>query len=189
MSEALQRPMTLEGFLEWEERQELRYEFDGVGPVARSGGTAAHDTISINIVVAVGQRLRGPVCRVRGSNLKVKVMGRIRYPDAFVTCTPVDPKATVTDAPVVIFEVLSDSTARTDRELKKREYRSADSVTHYIMLEQDAVAATVLERDGARWIDTIAGPGDTIELASLGISIPMDELYDGLVFEDTEPVT
>ena len=34
MSAVLQRPMTLAEFLDWEERQELRYEFDGFQPVA-----------------------------------------------------------------------------------------------------------------------------------------------------------
>jgi hypothetical protein len=38
-------PMTLAEFLAWEERQELRYEFDGFAPVALTGGTRAHDAI------------------------------------------------------------------------------------------------------------------------------------------------
>lgn len=37
--------MTLAAFLEWEERQELRYEFDGFQPVAMTGGTAEHSAI------------------------------------------------------------------------------------------------------------------------------------------------
>ena len=41
--------MTLAGFLEWEERQPLRYEFDGVGPVAMTGGTYGHSTIQGNL--------------------------------------------------------------------------------------------------------------------------------------------
>src|ERR1700760_580362 len=38
MSAALRKPMTLQEFLDWEERQELRYEFDGSQPEARTGG-------------------------------------------------------------------------------------------------------------------------------------------------------
>ncbi len=39
-------PITLAEFLAWEERQELRHEFDGFAPVAMTGGTRAHETIS-----------------------------------------------------------------------------------------------------------------------------------------------
>src|SRR4051812_4014709 len=79
-------PMTLSEFLAWEERQELRYEFDGFAPVAMTGGTRAHETIQMNLAAALVGRLRGGPCRAYGSNLKIEVAGRIRYPDAFVTC-------------------------------------------------------------------------------------------------------
>ena len=39
MDVALRKPMSLAEFLAWEERQELRYEFDGFRPVAVTGGT------------------------------------------------------------------------------------------------------------------------------------------------------
>ena len=47
MADALAKPMTLESFLAWEERQELRYEFDGFRPIAMTGGTYAHARIQI----------------------------------------------------------------------------------------------------------------------------------------------
>jgi len=49
MSASLRHPMTVAEFLAWEARQEFRWEFDGVHPVAMTGGTAAHETISGNI--------------------------------------------------------------------------------------------------------------------------------------------
>ena len=45
MADALAKPMTLESFLAWEERQELRYEFDGFRPIAMTGGTYSHAQI------------------------------------------------------------------------------------------------------------------------------------------------
>ena len=39
------KPWTPEEFLAWEERQPLRYEFDGLQPAAMTGGTAAHATV------------------------------------------------------------------------------------------------------------------------------------------------
>ena len=124
-------PMTVAEFLAWEEKQELRWEFDGFAPVAMTGGTVAHDTIQSNLVIASGNRLRGTPCRVRGSNPKIEVAGRIRYPDAFVACTPLGPSETVCRDPVVVFETLSPGTARTDRVEKMHEYweRSASNAT------------------------------------------------------------
>ena len=99
--------MTVAEFLAWEETQELRWEFDGFAPVAMTGGTVAHDVIQANLVIALGNRLRGTPCRVHGSSLKIEVAGRIRYPDAFVACTPLSALDTVRRDPVVMFEVLS----------------------------------------------------------------------------------
>ncbi|HEX4178798.1 MAG TPA: hypothetical protein VHY57_10185, partial [Rhizomicrobium sp.] len=59
MNVALKRPWTTEQFLAWEERQELRYEFDGFQPIAMAGGTAAHSAIQRNLIVALGVGLRG----------------------------------------------------------------------------------------------------------------------------------
>src|ERR1700761_952290 len=109
-SAALQR-MTLEQFLTWEERQALRYEFDGWQPVAMTGGTDRHEAIGGNLRMLLQQQLRGKPCRVRGPTLKVEVMGHIRYPDAFVFCSQVAGSETVIRDPVVVFEVLSPSTS------------------------------------------------------------------------------
>jgi hypothetical protein len=83
------KPMTLAQFLTWEERQELRFEFDGVRPIERLSGTVAHAHIQTNLAVAIGGRLRASTCHFYGSSLKIQVaLDHIRYPDAFVTCAP-----------------------------------------------------------------------------------------------------
>jgi hypothetical protein len=41
MNLAVRKPTSLTEFLEWEDRQELRYEFDGVEPSAMTGGSDA----------------------------------------------------------------------------------------------------------------------------------------------------
>ena len=53
MNVALRRPMTVPEFLAWEERQELRYEFDGFQPVAMPGGTRVHAAIEMNLAAAL----------------------------------------------------------------------------------------------------------------------------------------
>jgi Uma2 family endonuclease len=107
MNVALRKPMTLDAFLDWESRQELRYEFDGFQPIAMTGGTSEHAAIQRNLITALTIRLRGKPCQAYGSELKIAVAGSIRYPDAFVVCSPIPRGSTVVTDPVVVFEVLS----------------------------------------------------------------------------------
>lgn len=185
MTAALRQPMTKEEFLAWEERQELRYEFDGVQAVAVTGGTYEHDAIQVNLVRALGNRLADKPCRTHGNSIKIDIMGRIRYPDAFVTCKPTPRGAMVLHEPVVIFEVLSKGTARTDR-LKNREYASTASVRRYIMLEQDAAVATVFRRLGGEWVGHTVGDDATLDMPEIGITIPLLDLYEGVDLSATE---
>ena len=184
MNLSLRRPMTLAEFLDWEERQPTRYEFDGFGPVAMTGGTAGHADVQRNLAIAVGGRLRGKPCRFYGSDLKFQVaQGHVRYPDGMVVCSPVDRSTTVIHDPVIVFEVLSPSTTRDDRIVKAREYQATPSVQRYVMLEQDGVGATVYARSGETWTHEILVADSILALPEIGISLPLAELYEGIVFE------
>jgi Uma2 family endonuclease len=144
MNAPLQKPLTLETFLAWEGGQPLRYEFDGFRTIAKTGGTAGHALIQINLAIAVGGRLRGTPCRFVGSDLKIQVGDRIRYPDGFVYCGPFQADRRVIDDPVVIFEVLNESTSSTDLITKNAEYAATPSVRRNIVLAQDAIAGPCL---------------------------------------------
>ncbi|MGH7040688.1 MAG: Uma2 family endonuclease [Acetobacteraceae bacterium] len=184
MSTALHPPMSLDAFLAWENRQEFRYEFDGFAPLAMTGGTVEHATIQRNLVTALTNRLRGRPCQAFGSELKIAVAGSIRYPDAFIVCTPIMPGSLVVEDPVVIFEILSPSTAATDRIVKNREYRATPSVQRYILLEQIRPAATVFTRDGTDWIGRILDADAGLAMPEIGIELPLAELYEGIAFPD-----
>lgn len=184
MSVALHKPMTRQAFLDWEERQELRWEFDGFEPVAMTGGTLAHSAIERNLIMAVGGRLRGKPCQLFTSNLKIAVAGSVRYPDAFVICTQVPPRATVVTDPVVVFEVLSPSTATVDRTVKNEEYRDTPSIQRYVMLEQERQAATVFSRAGNDWVGHIFSGDAILTMPEIGIDLPLAELYEGVTFTD-----
>lgn len=186
MNGALRKPMTVEQFLTWEERQELRYEFDGMQPVAMTGGTAAHAAIQRNLAIAVGGRLHGTPCQFFGSDLKIVLAGKVRYPDGFVVCAPVARGSTVVYDPVVIFEVMSDSTARTDLVTKNREYAAAASVLRYVVLAQDEIGGTMFERAGADWTGRLLRHEDMIRMPELGIEVPLVELYSGLDFAEAD---
>jgi Uma2 family endonuclease len=180
MSVAHRQPMTVAEFLDWEERQELRWEFDGFQPVAMTGGTVAHEAIGGNIRFALQGRLPGSRCRAFGPTLKIEVAGRIRYPDAFVVCSPVPPRDTVVRDPVVVFEVLSESTSRTDRIEKLREYGATPSIRRYVILEQDAIAAMVFVRRGADLVAETLTAGDTLRMPEIDVEVPMAEFYTGI---------
>ena len=182
---AVLKPMTVAEFLAWEERQEGRYEFDGFRPVAMTGGTIAYEVIGQNIRTELSNRLRGSRCTPLGPNMKIEVAGRIRYPDALVVCSPLERKATVIGNPVVVFEVLSDSTAHIDHFEKLREYTAAPSIRRYVLLEQDRIAATIYVRDGDRMVVETVARGDILRLPEIEVEIPVDELYRGV--EPEEP--
>ena len=184
MDVALRKPMSLDEFLAWEREQELRYEFDGFQPVAMTGGTVAHSEITTNIVEALRRRLQGKPCRAFRGDLKIMVAGRIRYPDAVITCFPVADDADIVPEPVVVFEVLSRSTASTDRIAKNEEYRQTPSIQHYVMLEQTSQAATVFWRIGEDWIGRIVTGDAVLAFSQIGIELPLGEAYAGIEFPD-----
>ena len=190
MNVVLRKPMSLDEFLAWEDCQELRYEFDGFEPRAMAGGTAAHSAIQRNILFSLTARLRGQPCQPHGSELKILVAGRIRYPEAFVACTPIPPRAKVVADPVVVFEVLSDGSANNDLVIKNAEYRATPSIKRYVILQQTHAGATVFTRRGEDWLtELVSGPEATLRLPEIGIEIPLSELYIdvGLGTQDVEP--
>jgi Uma2 family endonuclease len=182
MNVAFRKPMSLHEFLDWEDGQDLRFEFDGFHPVAMTGGTRAHAVIQANLAAAMVSRLRGGRCRFLGSDLKVEVAGRIRYPDGFVVCSPGANSSTVIRDPVVVFEVLSNSTSSTDRITKNHEYAATPSIQRYIMLEQDRIGALAFSRAGDDWVGHVLKEGGVLHMPEIGIEVPLAELYEGLDF-------
>jgi Uma2 family endonuclease len=184
MNVALRKPMTLAEFLAWEERQELRHEFDGFAPVAMTGVTAAHSALQLNLYRTLGNRLLGKPCRPHVSDLKILVAGRIRYPDAFVVCSPVANHATVVTDPVVVFEILSPSTTNEDVFTKNAEYRATPSIQRYVILQETHIGALLFSRSGDHWIDdVVVGAEGVLRLPEIGIEIPLSEIYADLTFE------
>ena len=185
MNLAVRKPMTLAEFLAWEERQPLRYEFDGIGPVAMTGGTFAHSAIQRNLAISVGGRLRGKPCQFAGSDFKIQVAdGHIRYPDGMVVCSPVDREATVVHDPVVVFEVLSPSTAaiRPDRQGARISGDAVDPALCH-------AGAGQRRRNGVRprrrrWAHDILVADSILALPEIGVELPLAELYEGIAFDD-----
>ena len=182
MSAPLFKAMTLDQFLTWEDGQALRHEFDGVQAVAMAGGTEAHMAIQVNLAIAVGGRLRGKACRFANSDFKIEVMGRIRYPDGFVYCSPFQPGRTMISDPVVVFEVLSDQTSGVDVITKNEEYANTPSIRRYVILAQDRRGGTMFERVGDDWVGHILAADSTLHMPEIDVALPLAELYEGVEF-------
>jgi len=188
MNIGLRKPrMTRDQFFDWAERQGIRYEFDGLQPVAVTGGTVNHSQITQNIHFALRTRLRGGPCRPLGPDAGVAtVSDAVRYPDAVVTCTKTPGTSRLVDNPIIVFEALSPTSGRTDRILKLREYRAVATIRRYVILEHASVGLTVFARSTANedWRATALTAEDTLKIPEIGIEIPVAEFYEDVDLPD-----
>lgn len=180
---ALNCPTTLAEFLAWEERRPERYEL--VGGVVRlmPGGTGNHDQIAVNIAAALCARLRGTGCFVHASNLKVvaRESGSVLYSDVFVRCGAPIGRATAAEDPIVVFEVLSDSTARHDLTRKKLAYKTIPSLRLIVYVSQDEARLDLVRRGpGGVWDDDppVGGLAAKLELPEVGAFLTLAEIYE-----------
>ena len=183
MNVALRVPaMTREAFFDWAEARDEPYEFDGFQPVAMTGGTINHNQMIGNLGEALRTRLRGGPCRALIEAGIATVGDAVRYPDALVTCAKLDGTARLVPGAVIVFEVLSPTSGRTDRIDKLREYRAVPSIRRYIILEHTSAALQVLSRDQADtdWTATALTAEDTLDLPEVGITIPVTDLYESV---------
>jgi Uma2 family endonuclease len=185
MSIAMRQPMTRDAFFDWADTQEGRYEFDGFQPVAMTGGELGHSVLIGNILRHLGSRLTGKPCRPLGPYAGVATIGQsVRYPDAVVTCSPFNNRDRLVPNPVLVFEVVSPTSVRTDRVVKLREYQAVPSIRRYIIVEPDAAAVTVLWRESPDDLFKTIGltQGDILSLPEIDIEIPIEAIYEGLIF-------
>jgi Uma2 family endonuclease len=135
--------VTAEEYLAIDRAAEFRSEFLDGEIVAMSGGSLRHSALQIDLALEVGSALRGTACGVFSSDLRVMVSPRMyAYPDLTVVCgKPVvaDDREDILLNPRIIFEVLSPSTEYYDRGVKFRWYREIESLTDYILVDQDEI--------------------------------------------------
>ena len=206
------RRYTLEEYFALDGVTEIKYEYwDGLlvphggwetdkdgKIIGMAGGTGAHSDVACNLIRELGIALRGKPCKVGSSDLRVKSprTARYHYPDVSVTCGPrvFDPpeKQVTLVNPRVIIEVTSPSTANFDRGEKFREYLAIESLREYVLVSQDQPRVDVFYRsDEGTWI---VGPwGDGMDASanfpSLGVTIPLSEIYSGVEFPTPEKPT
>ena len=180
---AERRPFTADEFLVWEAQQALRHEYLAGDVFAMTGGTLDHNRLAGNLFAALRAGLRGTPCEVFINDVMVRVEAADAcfYPDLVVTCSEADRHAErVISQARVIVEVLSPSTAAYDWGAKFEACSHLPGLAEYVLVEAERIAVHVLRPNAAqRWERWHCGPGDSLELTSLGLDIPLAELYAG----------
>ena len=193
MNVALRQPsMTRDQFFDWAQAQEERYEFDGFQPVAMTGGSNNHSMICQNIWSALRSRLRSSGCSVLGPDAGLATVGdAVRYPDALVTCAKIPGTGRLVPDVVVVFEVLSPTSARADLVDKVCEYRAVSSIRRYVVLQYRSAGLTVFSRfDGTTdWTATALTADKALGIPELGITVPVQEFYEDVDLPDTSPAS
>jgi len=162
--------LTVGEYLKREERASSKHEYvDGlIFPICAV--TKRHNVIAQNISRALHPKLRGTGCQVYISDVMVRVRptNSFYYPDVMVTCSPYDPTGVIEDNPRLVVEVLSRSTAATDRREKVMAYKQVPSVREYLIVHQSRPRLELHRRtaDGS-WIFLEFGLRDDVILESL----------------------
>lgn len=181
------RYFTPEEYFSWEEKQLERHELiDGL-VYAMSGGTQNHSAIKLNVGSLIRSHLRGSPCRVFNSDLKVNILNtpNYTYPDLSVTCDDRDREHPLyITYPCLIVEVLSDSTEAYDRGKKFEKYRRNPNLVDYVLVSSDEIAIDIYHKnDAGEWVILSYREGDMVEFQSINLSLPIEQLYEEIVFD------
>ena len=178
-----------EEYLVMEESAVYKSEYLDGEVLAMSGGTIEHSSIILNTGAALKQALKGTLCRVFESNLKIgiKASNSYLYPDTTVICgNPVrDEKSNhaITN-PMLIVEVLSESTGAYDRGEKFHKYQKIATFREYMLIEQKAPQVDIFSKntEGKWMVESYFGLDAVVELRSLNVKIPMAGIYEWVEF-------
>jgi Uma2 family endonuclease len=172
---------SFEEFLEFEMHSNDKHEFVDGNLFVMAGGTDRQS----HIVIELAALLRTPA-REAGFRAFVDVLIRTPnnvgyYPDVYVADTDSRDAPRVKHSPIIIIEVLSDSTEAFDRGEKWQNYQTIDSLEQYILLAQAEAKAEVYTRaENGTWRYQMLSGAALLEFPSLGFALPLEALYTDL---------
>ena len=172
-------------YFAWEDKQLEKHEYIDGEVYAMSGGSVNHGRIAIKFTAMFDTHLGDGSCITGNSDIKVNIVATTNYtyPDASVTCDDRD-KSTVNyfTYPCLIVEVLSDSTEAYDRGGKFRMYRNNPNLQDYLLVSSVNIEIDLYHKnDAGDWIIINYQAGDLVELKSINLSFPIEQVYRGLV--------
>jgi Uma2 family endonuclease len=172
----------------WEEKQLQKHEYIDGEVYAMSGGSVNHGRIAIKLTALLDTHLENSDedngCITGNSDIKVNIVGTkdYTYPDASVTCDDRD-KTTPQyfTYPCLIVEVLSDSTEAYDRGAKFRLYRNNPILQDYLLVSSTKIEMDLYhKKDTGEWLIINYQAGDAVELNSIHLSFPIEQVYRSL---------
>lgn len=179
------RYYTVEEYFSILEKSKEKLEYHNGKIYAMAGGTSNHDAISVNMSTQLKIALKGKGCQVYSSDQQVmsESTNRYVYPDVSVACGNrefADEKKTKLLNPILVVEVLSESTAVYDKNTKLHLYSKIPSFQEYVLINAEKVEVhTYFKEEKELWrISFASRMEDTIQLHSLGINISVAEIYD-----------
>lgn len=185
------RQYTLDDFFSMQRGTELKLEYLNGDIFVMSGGSLGHNRISRNVLNFASAALTGSSCEALGSDMRVSApSGLYTYPDMSIICgQELSNTAETISNPVVIVEVLSDSTRNYDRGEKFKLYRSIPTLRHYLLIEQSfrQVEHRRLEADGSWSTEIASSPDQIVHLSEVGVDLPLARIYEGLELPATRP--
>lgn len=197
MISTISRRYSLDEYRAIEEKAEGRSEYRDGEIVPMSGGTLKHSRIGGNIFAFLKFLLRDTQFEPINSDLRLWIPEHRRgvYPDVMVFDGEPQLNGDVYDKPqerlrldevlnpILIVEVLFPSTADYDRQSKFRMYRSIESFSEYLLVEQDEPFVERYSKQAQGWLlSDFSGLELSISLDSVSIELPMAEIYRGVVF-------
>ena len=181
-------------YLALEETAEYRSEFYQGEIFAMSGGSANHNRITRNLVVALEAAFEGKPCEafITDMRLLVKKNGLYTYPDVMVVCGKLAFVKGRTDTitnPVAIVEVLSESTQGYDRGAKFELYRAIETLQDYVLIDQARVHVEYFRKlEDGRWLLTEFNELEgVLRLESVAVEVSLDRVYQRVEWENPTP--
>ena len=169
-------------YLEWEEQQDIKYEYINGEVFAMTGGTIPHNDVAFNLASGLKNHLKGSKCRVNIADAKVGVSdtGPFTYPDVVVSCHPKDKKAIkFIQFPSLIVEVLSPSTEAYDRGGKFQLYRRIQTLQEYVLISADKIGLDCFRlNEKGLWELHPFVEGDEVHLVSVDFRFPLSLVYE-----------
>ena len=182
-----QQTYTPAKYLELEADADHRHEFINGEIIPMAGGTTNHNELITNLCVLLKPSLREKGRRLYSENVRLWIPAAnvFTYPDVMILAGEPsyygDNQTTVTN-PVVIFEVLSDSTRDYDQGRKFNFYRTLETLQEYVLIDQETMAVMIYRRSTNKdWHLTILeGATEVVKLDSVSVEISLTAIYEGV---------
>jgi len=178
-------PMTVEEYIEFEERSEIRHEFINGNLIPMPGTTIDHNDICFNLKAALKQILKN--LRVQTENVKAQFGSEndYTYPDVIATSDPRDADSQyIIQHPSVIFEVMSKSSRIYDSTDKFILYKNIESLQNYILVDSEKIFVEVrVKLENGDWeASTYLQSDERFQIPALGVELELSAVYEGVSF-------